>query len=54
MVWLVERTKKKCELERSGDLDYLVGGEGQHVFHALIALGSVNGGTMSGGARSEE
>ena len=31
-------------LERSGDLDYLVGGEGQRVFPALLTPGSVDGG----------
>ena len=33
--------------ERSGGLDYLVGGEGQHVFPALLTHGSVDGGYCS-------
>ena len=32
------------KLERPGGLDYLVGGEGQHVFPALLTHGSVDGG----------
>ena len=32
------------KLERSGGLDYLVGGEGQCVFPALLTPGSVYGG----------
>ena len=32
------------KLERSGGLDYLVGGEGQRVFPALLTPGSVDGG----------
>ena len=32
------------KLERSGGLDHLVGGEGQHVFRALLTPGSVDGG----------
>ena len=32
------------KLERSGGLAYLVGGEGQHVFPALLKHGSVDGG----------
>ena len=32
------------KLERSGGLDYLVGGEGQHVIPALLTHGSVDGG----------
>ena len=32
------------KLERSGGLGYLVGGEGQCVFHALLTPGSADGG----------
>ena len=32
------------KLERSGGLDYFVGGEGHCVFHALFTPGSVDGG----------
>ena len=31
------------KLERSCGLDYLIGGEGQHVFPALLTHGSVGG-----------
>ena len=37
------------KLERSGGLDFLVGGEGQHVFPAVLTHGSVDGGLLSCG-----
>ena len=41
---VLKRPKGNVKLERSGGLDYFVGGEGQCVFPALLTPGSVDGG----------
>ena len=41
---VLRQPRGNVKLERSGGLDYLVGGEGRHVFPALLTHGSVDGG----------
>ena len=41
---VLRRPRGNVKLERSGGLDYLVGGKGQCVFPALLTPGSVDGG----------